>query len=52
MKVKTVKQSYFKQDNPETVDESDALVGEEGNSQEELSAAMNAYTQAITKHNN
>ena len=50
MKVKTVKESYFKQDNPETVDESDALVGEEGASPEELSANMSAYTQAIKKH--
>ena len=54
MKVKTIKESYFSSSTPETVDESDALVGEDGEAGDpvELSANMNAYTQAITKHNN
>ena len=51
MKVKTIKESYFTQDSPESVDESDALIGEDGNSQEQTSNSMNAYTQAISKHN-
>jgi len=51
MKVKTIKESYFTQDSPESVDESDALIGEDGNSQEQTSNSMSAYTQAISKHN-
>ena len=51
MKVKTIKESYFTQNSPVTVDESDALIGEDGTSKEGLSNAMNAYTQAITKLN-
>jgi len=49
MKVKTVKESYFEKEVSESVDESDALVGEE-ESLVESSNLMNAYTQAISKH--
>ena len=49
MKVKTVKESYFEKEIVESVDEADALVGEE-ESPVETSSAMNAYTQAISKH--
>jgi len=52
MKVKTIKESYFTQDSPVSVDESDALIGEDGNSKEQTSSSMSAYTQAITKLNN
>lgn len=52
MKVKTIKESYFTQDSSESVDESDALIGEDGISPEVQSNSMNAYTQAITKLNN
>jgi len=51
MKVKTIKESYFNQDSPVTVDESDALVGEDSGTEVPTSNTMNAYTQAITKHN-
>jgi hypothetical protein len=50
-KVKTIKESYFNQSNPETVDESDALVGKDTGIEVSTSNTMNAYTQAITKHN-
>ena len=50
MKVKTVKESYFEKEIVESVDEADALVGEE-ESPVETSSVMNAYTQAISKHN-
>ena len=49
MKVKTIKESYFEKEIVESVDEADALVGEE-ESQVETSSVMNAYTQAISKH--
>ena len=49
MKVKTVKESYFEKEIVESVDEADALVGEE-ESPVESSSLMNAYTQAISKH--
>ena len=49
MKVKTIKESYFEKEVVESVDEADALVGEE-ESPVETSSAMNAYTQAISKH--
>ena len=49
MKVKTVKESYFEKEVSESVDESDALVGEE-EPLVESSNLMNAYTQAISKH--
>ena len=50
MKVKTVKESYFKQEVSESTDESDALVGNES-TPVDVSDAMSAYTNAITKHN-
>jgi len=49
MKVKTIKESYFEKEIVESVDEADALVGEE-ESPVETSSVMNAYTQAISKH--
>lgn len=49
MKVKTIKDAYFEKEVSESVDEADALVGEE-EPLIESSNAMNAYTQAISKH--
>ena len=49
MKVKTIKESYFEKEIVQSVDEADALVGEE-ESPVETSSVMNAYTQAISKH--
>jgi len=49
MKVKTIKDSYFEKEVSESVDEADALVGEE-EPLVESSNSMNAYTQAISKH--
>ena len=49
MKVKTVKESYFEKEISESVDEADALVGEE-EAPVANSDVMNAYTQAISKH--
>ena len=51
MKVKTVKESYFKTEPGQSTDESDALVGEDGGTQVATSDTMSAYTQAISKHN-
>jgi len=48
MKVKVVKESYFKQEGSESVDEVDSLLGEENVSEEAVSEAMAKYTQAIT----
>jgi hypothetical protein len=48
MKVKTVKESYFKSDVEETADEVDSLLGEENVSNETVSESMAKYTQAIT----
>lgn len=50
MKVKTVKESYFKQEVTETVDEVDSLLGE-GTVDVDVSDSMSRYTQAITKFN-
>jgi len=50
MKVKTVKESYFEKEVTESVDEADALVGEEEAPQVTTNSTMNAYTQAISKH--
>jgi len=50
MKVKTVKESYFKQEVTESVDEVDSLLGE-GDQEVDLSDTMARYTQAITKFN-
>ena len=49
MKVKTVKESYFTSGKSESVDEADALVGNE-EAPVANSGTMDAYTQAITKH--
>ena len=48
MKVKTVKESYFKSDVSETADEVDSLLGEDNVSEEAISESMAKYTQAIT----
>jgi hypothetical protein len=48
MKVKTVKESYFKSDVEEAADEVDSLLGEENVSNETVSESMAKYTQAIT----
>jgi len=48
MKVKTVKESYFKSDVSETADEVDSLLGEDNVSEEAVSESMAKYTQAIT----
>ena len=51
MKVKTIKESYFDKEVKESVDEADALAGEQDNTlTESKSSSMNAYTQAISKH--
>ena len=50
-KVKTVVESYFKQEGQETADEVDSLLGEENTDEESVvSEAMSQYTQAITKY--
>jgi nicotinamide mononucleotide adenylyltransferase len=46
--LKVVKESYFKQEGSESVDEVDSLLGEENVSEEAVSEAMAKYTQAIT----
>jgi len=48
MKVKTVKESYFKSDVSETADEVDSLLGEDNVSDETVSESMSKYAQAIT----
>ena len=48
MKVKTIKESYFKSDVQDSVDEVDSLLGEENVSEETVSESMSKYTQAIT----
>jgi len=50
MKVKTVKESYFKDDTIVEADEADSLLGE-GTVDVDVSDTMAAYTQAITKYN-
>ena len=50
-KVETVKESYFKGDVKESVDEVNSLAGEDEAPAEDLSEAMSRYTQAITKFN-
>ena len=49
-KVKTVRESYFKTDEVESVDEVDSLLGEENADQSVVSESMARYTQAINKH--
>jgi len=50
-KVKTVKESYFKGEVTETVDEVDSLLGEDNADESVVSESMSRYTQAITKFN-
>ena len=50
-KVDTIKQSYFKGEVTESVDEVNSLVGEDEAPADELNETMSRYTQAITKFN-
>ena len=50
-KVDTIKQSYFKGEVNESVDEVNSIAGEDEAPAEELSDVMSRYTQAITKFN-
>ena len=50
-KVSTIKQSYFKGEVTESVDEVNSMVGEDSAEVEPVSEAMSRYTQAITKFN-
>lgn len=50
-KVETVKDSYFKGEVSESVDEVNSIAGEDEAPAEDLSEAMSRYTQAITKFN-
>ena len=51
MKVKTVKESYFKNEVTESADEVDSLMGEENADNAVVSESMAKYTQAITNFN-
>ena len=53
IKVKTVKESYFKSEVNESVDEVDSLLGSDAADENEkvVSSSMSQYTQAITKFN-
>lgn len=50
MKVKTVKESYFKQEGVDSVDEVDGLIGND-TAPVDVSDTMSAYTKAISKYN-
>ena len=50
-KVDTIKQSYFKGEVKESVDEVNSMAGEDEAPAEELNDTMSRYTQAITKFN-
>ena len=50
MKVVTVKESYFKKEVNESVDEVDSLLGED-NQEVDMSDSMGRYAQAITNFN-
>jgi len=50
-KVETIKQSYFKGEVSESVDEVNSIAGEDEAPAEELNDVMSRYTQAITKFN-
>jgi len=50
-KVDTIKQSYFKGEVNESVDEVNSIAGEDEAPAEELNDVMSRYTQAITKFN-
>ncbi len=49
-KVKTIRDSYFKGEVNESVDEVDSLLGEDNPEQSVVSESMARYTQAINKH--
>ena len=49
-KVKTIRDSYFKGEVSESVDEVDSLLGEDNAEQSVVSESMARYTQAIKKH--
>ena len=49
-KVKTIRDSYFKGEVSESVDEVDSLLGEDNPEQSVVSESMARYTQAINKH--
>ena len=49
-KVKTIRDSYFKSEVKESVDEVDSLLGEENADESVISESMARYTQAINKH--
>jgi hypothetical protein len=49
-KVKTIRDSYFKGEVSESVDEVDSLLGEDNAEQSVVSESMARYTQAINKH--
>ena len=50
-KVSTIKDSYFKGEVTESVDEVNSMAGEDTAEVVEVSEAMSRYTQAITKFN-
>lgn len=50
-KVDTIKQSYFKSEVSESVDEVNSIAGEDEAPAEDLNDTMSRYTQAITKFN-
>ena len=50
-KVETIKQSYFKSEVNESVDEVNSIAGEDEAPAEELNDVMSRYTQAISKFN-
>lgn len=52
MKVKTIKESFFKSEVSGQVDEADALLGEEAPQEEDLSSSMSRYSQILTKFSN
>ena len=49
-KVKTIRDSYFKSEVNESVDEVDSLLGEDNADESVISESMARYTQAINKH--
>jgi cell division protein FtsB len=49
-KVKTIRDSYFKSEVNESVDEVDSLLGEDNADESVVSESMARYTQAINKH--
>jgi hypothetical protein len=51
MKVKTIKESFFKSETSEVKDEANELFGED-NTSEEISDVMSRYSRILTKFNN